>query len=345
MSEERNDYPKTRLRERKKINQKLVKKGSSTIKIVPNQEKRIDCTFKHASNGCKLTFQTIKELMVHIKQVHENNTRAQSSMIKCSYRTKLEPTEIRKTKGNSDKSITNPKTSPKRPTTENMNILSKPTPRRKKETNKEENVLDTSVHKTFEQTPKPTEADQANFERQSANYAINKNCEVTKLGGQDANLVEYVTVSDMSEQVNTWEQASQLSVCSSEMMLEELTTSAVCGETFSESDKLKEVVILNKTIEGGQVAECFNKRTEDNSVTTFQECANASEAFGETFSQSDKLQEVEILEKTRVGGEVDDCFNKSTEDFCVNSVQDGKVLTFVQVTNLNLYNIVYHSLL
>ena len=85
----------------------------------------------------------------------------------------------------------------------------------------------------------------------SANYASSDNSEELKLGGQDVNLVENDMERDMSPLVNNWDQGSQGSDWSTEIMEEDLRTSGAGVETLRESEQLGEAEGFRKTTEGG----------------------------------------------------------------------------------------------
>ena len=85
----------------------------------------------------------------------------------------------------------------------------------------------------------------------SANYASSENSEELKLGGQDVNLVETGMERDMPPLGNTWDQASEVSDWSTEMVEEDLRTSGAGVGTLRESEQLQEAEGFKRTTEGG----------------------------------------------------------------------------------------------
>ena len=85
----------------------------------------------------------------------------------------------------------------------------------------------------------------------SANYASSENSEELKLGGQDVNLVETGMERDTPPLGNTWDQASEVSDWSTEMVEEDLRTSGAGVGTLRESEQLQEAEGFKRTTEGG----------------------------------------------------------------------------------------------
>ena len=85
----------------------------------------------------------------------------------------------------------------------------------------------------------------------SANYASSENSEELKLGGQDVNLVETGMERDMPPLGNTWDQASEVSDWSTELVEEDLRTSGAGVGTLGESEQLQEAEGFKRTTEGG----------------------------------------------------------------------------------------------